>query len=298
VREGCINNLETSLQGIPDIITLYQIHFKSIIFFKREEMAYQHETVNADDSAVTSLYGDRSAVTSCAYLLPHITKTASILDVGCGPGIITSDLAKLAPEGQTIGIDNSAGVITQAQSSHSLPNLSFAVGDATNLSYPDNTFDIVHAHQLLVHCPDPISILKEFYRVCKPGGLIAVRESCPSTVLSLKPDLPSIRAYWARAMVIMGKMGGQTEAGYKLEEWAKEAGLDANGARIETSMSPMKNPSHLGRVSGVPAEQAVQYAMATKEEVDAWREGWEEWEKAEGSEFVFETGEILCWKRT
>lgn len=256
-------------------------------------MVYQHEAINADDAAVTSLYGDRTVSRSCAYLLPYITKSANILDVGCGPGTITSDLAKLASEGTTIGIDNSAGIIAQAQSSVSpLPNLTFAVGDALKLSYPDNTFDIVHAHQLLVHISDPVSVLKEFHRVLKPGGLIAVRDSSPATVLSLKPDLPSIRDYWARAVAVMGKMGSQPEAGLKLEGWAKEAGL----GKVKASKSPMWNPSHLVRVTGEAAEQAVTYGMATKDEVDAWRKGWEEWEKAEGHEFVFQCGEILSWK--
>jgi SAM-dependent methyltransferase len=264
-------------------------------------MAYQHETVRADDPAVTDLYGERTVATSCSYLLPHITSTANILDVGCGPGLITSGLARLAPQGHTTGMDNSAGIIAQAQASASSAtspptNLTFTVGDATQLAYPDNSFDIVHAHQLLVHIPDPVAVLREFHRVCKPGGIIAVRESSPAVIVSLKPALPAIREYWARAMVIMAKMGGNPDAGVKLEGWAREAGLDANGGRVQAGKSPIWNPSHIGRVTGTPAEQAVQYGMATQDEVDGWRRGWEEWEATEGHEFVFDAGEILCWK--
>jgi hypothetical protein len=36
--------------------------------------------------------------------------------------------------------------------------------------------------------------------------------------------------------------------------------------------------------------------MATMEEMDEWRKGWEEWEATKGHEWIFETGEILCWK--
>src|SRR6187402_561146 len=57
---------------------------------ERSKMAYQHGTIKGDDAAVTSLYGERTALTSCAYFLPHVTKSANILDVGCGPGIITA----------------------------------------------------------------------------------------------------------------------------------------------------------------------------------------------------------------
>lgn len=259
-------------------------------------MAYQH--VRADDPTVTQLYGERTAATSSQYFISHVTETSNILDIGCGPGVITADLAKIAFKGKTIGIDNSAGIIAEASKAFppsDVPNLTFIVGDANRLEYPDNTFDIVHSHALFVHILDPVSVMKEFYRVCKPGGFIAIRESNPSIVLSLKPDLPSIRAYWTRAMTAMAKMGGHPEAGRKLEGWVKDAGFDG---KIVATKSPQWNPSHLTRVTGATAQQAIDYGMCTKEEMDEWRKGWEEWEATEGHEFVFETGEIVCWKRT
>ena len=261
-------------------------------------MAYAY--VKAADKSVTSLYGERTALTSCAYLRPYIKETSNILDVGCGPGTITSDLAKIASKGKTIGVDNSAEVIEQASSSFppsAVPNLKFNVGDATKLEqFEDNTFDIVHAHALIVHIKDPVQVLKQFHRVCKPGGIVAVRESSPSVVLSLKPDIPAIRSYWDRALPTIAQMGGQPDAGKKLDAWAKEAGFGSDGGRIVTSTSPQFQASHLIRMSGEPAEQAIRYGMATREEMERWKRGWEEWERAEGHEWTFETGEILCWK--
>jgi ubiquinone/menaquinone biosynthesis C-methylase UbiE len=261
-------------------------------------MAYQH--IKADDPNVTNLYGERTALTSCVYLRPYITESSNILDVGCGPGTITSDLAKMATKGRTIGVDNSAGIVSQAAALFPLsavPNLTFEVGDATKLeAFEDNSFDIVHAHALLVHIPDPVAVLKEFYRVCKPGGIVAVRESNPTIVLSLKPDIPAIRQYWERAIAVMSKMGGHADAGRKLETWAIEAGFGTDGGNIVASTSPQLQPSHLGRTRGEPAEQGVKFGLATKEEMEAWAKGWQEWEATEGHECVFETGEILCWK--
>ena len=113
---------------------------------------YKSGLIKGDDLSIIALYGERTAQTSCKYLLPYVKPTSNILDVGCGPGIITSDLAKLAPDGKTIGVDNATGIVAQARASFpSTPNLSYTVGDATNLSaFADNSFDIVHAHQLLV----------------------------------------------------------------------------------------------------------------------------------------------------
>lgn len=261
-------------------------------------MAYAH--IKADDKAVISLYGERTALTSCAYLRPYIKETSNILDVGCGPGIITSDLANIAFKGKTIGVDNNAGIIEQASKSipaSAVPNLTFTVGDAAKLEeFEDNTFDIVHAHALFVHIKDPVEVMKQFHRVCKPGGIVAARDSNPSIVLSLKPDVPAIRSYWERTKVVMAKMGGHPDAGKMLETWAKEAGFGSDGGKILTSTSPQFQASHLVRMSGEPAEEAIQYGMATREEMEEWRKGWEEWEAAEGHEWVFETGEILCWK--
>lgn len=261
-------------------------------------MTYQQNLIQGDDPSVIKLYGDRTAKTSCQYLLPHITKSANILDVGCGPGIITADLAKIASEGHTIGADNSEGIIKQASTSFSdVSNLKFQVADATNLKdFADNFFDIVHAHQLLVHIPNPVIVLKEFYRVCKPGGIIACRESSSAAVLSLKPDLPGIRAYWEKAVAVMPKIGAQPEAGISLEKWAREAGFGANGGKIVATKSPIWNAGHLERVTGAGAEQAIQYGMATKDEMNSWAAAWREWEATAGHEWIFETGEILCWK--
>lgn len=261
-------------------------------------MAYNH--VKADDPSVTSLYGERTALTSCAHLRPYIRETSNILDVGCGPGIITSDLAKIANKGKTIGVDINEGIVEQASKAFppsAVPSLTFTVGDATKLeAFEDNAFDIVHVHALIVHIKDPVEVLRQFYRVCKPGGIVAVRESNPSIVLSLKPDVPAIRQYWDRANVVIAKIGGHPDAGKMLETWAKQAGFGSDGGKIVATTSPQYQASHLVRMSGAPAEQAIQHGMATKEEMEGWRKGWEEWEAAEGHEWIFETGEILCWK--
>lgn len=172
-------------------------------------MTYQQNASAGADPNVTKLYGERTVDTSCNYFVSHVTKSADILDVGCGPGVITSDLAKIATEGRTIGLDNSPDIIEQAQAAltgPAVPNLSFVVGDANKLDFPDNSFDIVHAHQVMVHLPNPVAGLKELYRVCKPGGFIAVRDSSPSVVLSLKPDVAGVRAYWDRANAVMEKV--------------------------------------------------------------------------------------------
>ena len=98
-----------------------------------------------------------------------------ILDVGCGPGTITAGLSKIVADGKVIGVDITNPIIERARStfpSSEFPNLDFAVSDALNLSeFKDNSFNVVHAHQVFVHLTEPVKALKEFYRICKPVGI-------------------------------------------------------------------------------------------------------------------------------
>ena len=74
----------------------------------------------------------RTAGNSAAYLLPHLRPGASLLDVGCGPGTITIDLARSVAPGQVVGLDASTEVVSQAQAlaaGTGLTNLRFEVGD-------------------------------------------------------------------------------------------------------------------------------------------------------------------------
>lgn len=116
---------------------------------------------------------------SCAYVLPHISPALNILDVGCGPGNLTCDFAKLVPQGSVIGLDRSEDVVNQARrlaESKRLTNVSFTKGNIFSLDYPDNEFDIVHAHQVLQHVGDASAALREMRRVTKPGGIVASRD--------------------------------------------------------------------------------------------------------------------------
>ena len=258
-------------------------------------MAY-NEHFKGENPSVTKFYGDRTILTSCAYLLPHIKANMTILDVGCGPGTITAGLSKIVVSGNVTGVDVTSPIIERARSSFpsgAYPNLTFAVSDATNLSeFKDNTFDIVHAHQVFVHLHEPVKALKEFYRVCKPGGIVACREGNGRRILSLKPDLPAIREYWENTIAFMDKSGGHIDAGSHLEEWAQQAGFKDRGGKIVLRMGELPFPSHSEGLKSENAEQAIRAGIATREQMDAW----EEFDKTNGNEFVLETGEILCWK--
>src|ERR1700712_4630246 len=102
----------------------------------------------------------RTVDNSAAYLLPHLSPGLSLLDVGAGPGTITVDFAARLAPGRVVGIDASSEIVAQATAlaeSQDQGNVSFETADVYALPYPDDTFDIVHAHQVLQHLGDPVS---------------------------------------------------------------------------------------------------------------------------------------------
>ena len=133
------------------------------------------------DPSVLRSHTWRTAANSAAYLLPHLKPAMKILDIGCGPGTITVDLAAASvPKRHVTGLDAAAPVLAQARAhaaGRGVSNVEFVPGDAAALPFPDETFDAVHAHQVLQHVGDPVRVLREMRRVTRVGGLVAARDS-------------------------------------------------------------------------------------------------------------------------
>lgn len=122
----------------------------------------------------------RTAANSAAYLTGELKPHMRVLDIGCGPGTISADLAALVPDGHVTAVDHAPGIVEQARAyaaERGLDNMSFAVADVHALDFPDDTFCVVHAHQVLQHVGDPVRALREMRRVTRPGGIVAVRDS-------------------------------------------------------------------------------------------------------------------------
>ncbi len=104
-----------------------------------------------------------------------ITPRDEVLDVACGPGLVACEVARVARH--VTGIDLTPAMIDQAreqQRSLGLTNLTWAVGDAQPLPFPDDTFDRVVTRYTFHHFTDPAGVFAEMVRVCRPGGRVTV----------------------------------------------------------------------------------------------------------------------------
>ena len=243
----------------------------------------------------------RTAANSAAYLLPHLDAGAKVLDVGCGPGTITADLADRVPQGHVTGIDSAQEIIEQAKETvGDRSNLDFATGDVYALDYPDDSFDVVHAHQVLQHLGDPVRALREMRRVTKPGGLIAARDVDYGGMVWY-PDSPVLDEWQQLYLAVARGNGGDPRAGRRLHVWAREAGC----TDVTCSSSNWTYATEAERAwwGGLWADRTVQssYAAnavaggyATTEGLARIAEGWRAWAADEDGWWLCPHGEILC----
>jgi len=243
----------------------------------------------------------RTAENSAAYLLPRLRAGMSLLDVGCGPGTITLDLAARLEPGEVLGIDSSAEVIDKARAAAAAAGsrAGFAVGDAYALEASDASFDVVHAHQVLQHLARPVDALREWRRVAGPEGLVAAREVDYAGVV-LHPLSDGLRAWAARYQQVHRGNGGEPDAGRRLQAWAREAGFaevaysaslwvfaDADD-RAWWGASWADRTLHSGFATGALA------AGADEAELEAISAAWRDWAADPDAVMWMPHGEILA----
>ena len=211
-----------------------------------------------------------------------------ILDIGCGPGTITADLAALVPDGHVVGIDNGAEVIAKAGStaaSRGITNVDFLVGDAHALDFQDQHFDVVHAHQVLQHIGDPSHALREWRRVTKPGGMIACREADSSST-AFYPDIDGIGEFCDVYRKAARSRGGEPDGGRHLVTWVREAGFERRNIQTTASVWCFSNPEERAYWSGMWIDRLSQSALpknmvegghCNKEDLDRYANAWRSW---------------------
>jgi SAM-dependent methyltransferase len=245
----------------------------------------------------------RTAENSARYLLPFLSPGMRLLDVGCGPGTITLDLAARVAPGQTTGVDRDAGVVGEAQrllDMRATSGVEFSTADAYALEFDDESFDVVHAHQVLQHLSDPVAALVEMRRVLKLGGVLAVRDSDYGGFIWAPSD-PLLDRWMELYHDVCNRNGADADAGRSLLGWAQAAGF----TEIQPSSSTWTFAEPESRrwwgelwadrvISSSLAEQAVGYGLSSPDELQAIAAAWRRWLEQDDGFFVVIHAELIA----
>ncbi len=241
----------------------------------------------------------RTVENSAQYLAAHLGSGQRILDVGCGPGSLTADIAAHAPGCELVAIDASADVIAKAQRDHG-DVASFATGDIYALDAPDGHFDIVHAHQVLQHLDDPVAALREMRRVTKPGGIVAARDA-DYAGMTWAPVSPPLTRWMEIYQAMTASNGHDANAGRHLLGMAQDAGF----TEIETTASIwcFATPESREWWANIWADRvrqsgyrdhALAQELAEPDELEAIAAAWHAWATADDAVFFVPHGEIIA----
>jgi ubiquinone/menaquinone biosynthesis C-methylase UbiE len=264
----------------------------------RDAPAYTH----GHHESVLRSHRWRTAENSAAYLLPHLRPGMRVLDVGCGPGTITLDLARRVAPGSVVGIDPAADVVEAAArdaADEGVENVRFVAGDVYALEV-DGPFDVVHAHQVLQHVPDPVSALREMRRVCAPDGLVAVRDS-DYHAFTWYPADPRLDRWLDLYQLVARADGGEPDAGRMLGAWAHAAGYSqvTNLASVWCFANDEDRAWWGGLwadlvTSSRFATRAGELGLADDAELATLAAAWREWSTNPDGWLAVLHGEILC----
>ncbi|GIE96722.1 class I SAM-dependent methyltransferase [Paractinoplanes rishiriensis] len=245
----------------------------------------------------------RTAENSAAYLLPHLSSGATVLDIGCGPGTITADLATIVTPARVTAVEITDAALDLARAEidrRGLTNVTFAVGDVHALDFPDDTFDVVHAHQVLQHVTDPVAALREMRRVTRPGGLVAVRDS-DYAAFTWFPESPALTDWLALYERIARGNGGEPDAGRRLHAWARAAGFtDVTASSSTWCFATAEDRAWWG---GLWADRILKSDMAatarrtgaaTPDDLQRISDGWRQWAADPDGWLSLLHGEVLA----
>lgn len=194
------------------------------------------------------------------------------LDVGCGGGDVTLELARrVAPKGKAVGADIDEGKLEIARHEarqNGIANVEFRSVDIRDASgVPE--FDVVYSRFLLTHLSDPAAAVGAFRRQLRPGGFLAVEDIDFSGHFAY-PDSAAFRRYHELYCSVVRRRGGDPDIGPRLPLLLKECELEDVGVSVVQPIGTqgevkLINPLTMENI----ADAVLEDGLATRAEIDA-----------------------------
>jgi ubiquinone/menaquinone biosynthesis C-methylase UbiE len=258
---------------------------------------------HSHDEVVLAAHARRTAEEAAAFLLPHLEPGMELLDIGCGPGSITVGLARYVAPGRVVGLDAASEALSRARAlaaSEHMETVELVAGDVYGLPFPDASFDVVYAHQVLQHLADPVAALGEARRVLRPGGYVAVRDADYAT-MTHHPRHVSIDRWLEIYRAVARANGGEPDAGRRVLEWVMDAGFEHTVPSASTWVFATPDERTwwanlwTERIGvGTFARRMLEEGIGTAEDLDAIAAGFAAWAAHPAGWFAFIHGEVLA----
>jgi ubiquinone/menaquinone biosynthesis C-methylase UbiE len=201
-----------------------------------------------------------------------VRKGDRALDVGCGTGVVTRDLARrVGNQGKVVGIDPSERLIEVALRRMKEVGIEgvveFRSADGGALPFPDGGFDLVVASAVFGHVPNGMEVLKEMVRVARPGGTILVFDHDIDTIVIDAADRNVTRRI-VHAYCDHYFTSGWS--GRELYGMFRQAKLEEIGV-LPLTFASMQFELHWKRMVERLSSVAVETGVVSDKEAEAWR---------------------------
>jgi ubiquinone/menaquinone biosynthesis C-methylase UbiE len=230
----------------------------------------------------------RTARHHAGYLLPYLRAGMDLLDAGCGPGSITTELARLVAPGTAIGIDRPHATLPE-RPGREASSARFVVADVCALPFADASFDAVHAHALFQHLADPFAALRELRRVLRPGGVIGLAD-WDRELLFLHPRAEPLERSFAWLAALRRSEGGDPQAGRMLAERLTRAGFERPAMHVVAeALATRRSALETGETWARTFEDASTRArllalgVVSEAELDGLPAAWRDWARSPGA---------------
>lgn len=267
-------------------------------------MTTPHDTyTHGHHDSVLRSHRWRNAENSAGYLLEHLRPGQTMLDIGCGPGTLSIDLARRVAPGRVLALDVATDVLDEARARAAeagIDTVTFAVGDAYDLDLPDGAFDVVHAHQVLQHVSDPVAMLRELGRVRAADGVVAVRDA-DYAAFTWYPEDPALDRWLDLYHAVAHANDAEPDAGRRLLGWALDAGFtDVTPSASVWCFASAEDREWWSELwadrvrSSAFADQALERGLADRDELETLADGWCRWGAGGRGWLTILHGEVLC----
>jgi ubiquinone/menaquinone biosynthesis C-methylase UbiE len=207
-----------------------------------------------------------------AWALAGIVPGARVADIGCGPGSILVQLARLvAPDGMVVGVEPAAEVrdaATALLDIEAVTNALVVEGTVSRTGLEPASFDVVmQRHVLLYHGGHEQVIVSHLASLVRPGGVLYLLETDLDGV-RIQNAHPDIHDLWERWRELMRRRGNDASIGLRLRELVQSAGLKVTD--IDACFDVVELTPELRPPSWAARDALVDAGLATTADVARW----------------------------